>query len=140
MATWGWGLEICLMYADSFVFEQKIYCSFLQMDGVVHRRWGWQNWSFTVAVINIWPKNVLKLQPIQSLEAVASSTSSRKPDKFYQHREQPSAPHPLTPLPTPLVTKHLLFSLSIFCVKKMFWPIEYSFLAGYQQTPLKKEV
>ena len=36
----GEDLEICLMYANSFVFEQKIYCSFLQMDGVVHRTWG----------------------------------------------------------------------------------------------------
>ena len=39
--------------------------------------------SFFVAVINVWPLNVLKLQPIQSLQSleavVSSSTSSYKP-------------------------------------------------------------
>ena len=39
--------------------------------------------SFFVAVINVWPLNVLKLQPIQSLQSleavVSSSTSSCKP-------------------------------------------------------------
>ena len=32
---WGWGsLKICRISADSFVFKQKIYYSFLQIEGV----------------------------------------------------------------------------------------------------------
>ena len=81
--------------------------SFLQMEKV-----GSQNCSLFVAVINVRPLNGLKLQPIQSLEAaVSSSTSSHKSDTFLLHREQPPAPPlPITPLPTPLMIKpkHLL--------------------------------
>ena len=33
-------LKICHMSADSFVFRQKIYCSFLQIEGVGYRTWG----------------------------------------------------------------------------------------------------
>ena len=44
-----------------------------------------------VAVINVWPLNGLKLQPIQSLAPVVYSSAS--------------SPPPLTPLPTPLMTK-----------------------------------
>ena len=46
---WGWGsLEICHVFADSIVFKQWIYCSFLWMVGVG----GSKNWSFFVDVIN----------------------------------------------------------------------------------------
>ena len=66
--------KICHMSADSFVFKQKIYRSFLQMV---------QNWLFCVTVKNVLPRNALKLQPIKSLEeVVSSSTSSHKPDTF----------------------------------------------------------
>ena len=126
MTTLRWGLEICHMYADSFVFEQKIYCSFfLLMDGVGHNTWGGQSWSFTMAVINIWPKNVLKLQPIQSLEVVASLTSSHKPDKFYQRREHP------TPSPSPTHSSAhstddqtpVIFTFNFLCEKNVlaYW-------------------
>ena len=43
---------------------------------------GSQNWSFGVTVINVWPLNGLKLQPILSLEAAVSSISSHKLDTF----------------------------------------------------------
>ena len=44
---------------------------------------GSQNWSFFVAVINVLTLNGLKLQPMQSLEAVVSSSiSNHKPDTF----------------------------------------------------------
>ena len=44
------GLEICNVFVDSFIFKQKIYCSFLRMAGVgvgvkklvilyVHHKW-----------------------------------------------------------------------------------------------------
>ena len=39
----GWGsLEICYVFADSIVFKQYIYCSFLRMVGAG----GSKNWSF----------------------------------------------------------------------------------------------
>ena len=56
------------------------------------REWGTgcggsQNWSFFVAVINVWPLNGLKLQPIQWEQAVVSSLTSRhKPDTFWLRR------------------------------------------------------
>ena len=89
----GAGLKICHMSADSLDFKQKIYCSFLRM-------WRSQKWSFFVTVINVWPLNGLKLQPIQSLEAVvSSSTSSHKPHTFWLWREQPP---PLSPPQSPV--------------------------------------
>ena len=95
------GLKICYMSADSFAFEQKICCSFLQMEGVGH--WTWEVTKLVIFCVR------LKLQPIQSLEAViSSSTSSHKPDKFRLRREQPPSPYP-----NPLMTKpkHLLLSV-----------------------------
>ena len=44
MATWGGVLAF--VTADSFVFKQKIYCSFLKIERIGHRTWGSQNWSF----------------------------------------------------------------------------------------------
>ena len=60
---------------------------FLNKRSIVHFcGWGGggsQNWSFFVAIIDVGPLNGLKLQPIQSLEAVdSSSTSSHKSDTF----------------------------------------------------------
>ena len=114
------------MFADSLVFKQNIYCSFLWMDGVGVS----QNWSFVV-VINVWPLSSLKLQPMQSLESAVSSTaSSNKPDTFWPCREQLPVPppHPRPPLSllpsTPLMTKlkHVLLSASaeFFTWKKYF--------------------
>ena len=66
----GWGvggggdLKICQVfaYAYFFIFKQKIFCSFLQIEGVgVH----------TIGHIN--GLNILKLQPIELLETVVSS-------------------------------------------------------------------
>ena len=37
MSTQKWdggGLKICQVFADFLVFKQKIYCSFLQMEGI----------------------------------------------------------------------------------------------------------
>ena len=62
-------LKICQMYADSFDFKQKIYCPFLQMEGVAQDMGVSQNWSFFV-----WLLNGLKLQPMQALEAVVDAT------------------------------------------------------------------
>ena len=31
----GGGLNICHVFAGSFIFKQNIYCSFLQLEGVV---------------------------------------------------------------------------------------------------------
>ena len=60
MFTWG-GLKICHMSPEFFVLKQKIYCSFLRMEWVCG----------------------VKLQPIQSLEAVVSSSiASHEPDTF----------------------------------------------------------
>ena len=65
-----------------------------------------------MVVINLWPLNGLKLQPIQSLDAAdSSSTSSHKADIYSLLSEQPPAPPPLTHVsPTPLMTKpkHML--------------------------------
>ena len=55
-------LKIFQVFADFFVFKQKIYCSFLQMERVGARTIG-----------HIIGLNILKLQPFQLLEAVASS-------------------------------------------------------------------
>ena len=66
--------QIGQMSADSFDFKQKIYCSFLQMEGVAQVMGVSQNWSFFVTVINVWPLNGLKLQPMQALEAVVDAT------------------------------------------------------------------
>ena len=65
--TSKWGgrdLKICQVFADAdfFVFKQKICCSFLQMEGVGGHTIG-----------HIIGLNILKLQPIQLLEAVVSS-------------------------------------------------------------------
>ena len=44
----GQVLKICHVFADSIVFEQLTYCSFLcRQSG-----WGSRNWSFFVDVIN----------------------------------------------------------------------------------------
>ena len=67
MSTWA-DLKICHMPADSFVFKQNIYFSFLRIKEVG----GSQNESFFVAFINVWPLNRLNLQPIKSLEAAVS--------------------------------------------------------------------
>ena len=70
--------KICHLSTDSFVFKQKIYCSFLKMEGVGRRTW---------EVTKLWPLNGLKLQPIQSLGAVVSSlTSSHKAGSFWLRR------------------------------------------------------
>ena len=61
--------------------------------------------------------NILKLQPIQLLEAVVSSYTSSQ-THFVGHREQP----PTTPSPTPLTTKSKQSPFSwqlIFYVKKI---------------------
>ena len=58
---WG-GLKICQVLADFFVFKQKIYCPFLQMEGV-----GGHTIGHTIGL------NILNLQPIQLLEGVVSS-------------------------------------------------------------------
>ena len=80
------------------------YCSFLLMEGLREERS--QNWSFFVAVINVWSVIGLELQPIQSLEVVLSSlTSSHKPDTFWLLKEQPLAPPPTLLMTKP---KHLL--------------------------------
>ena len=57
----GGGLKICQVFADFFVFKQKIYRSFLQMEGVGCHTIG-----------HIIGLNILNLQPIQLLEAVIS--------------------------------------------------------------------
>ena len=49
-------------YVDFFVFKQKIYCSFLQMEGA-----GGDTIGHIIGL------NILKLQTIQLLEAVISS-------------------------------------------------------------------
>ena len=54
--------KICQVFTDFFVFKQKIYCSFSQMEGV-----GGHKIGQTISL------NILKLQPIQLLEAVVSS-------------------------------------------------------------------
>ena len=80
------------------------YCSFLLMEGLGEERS--QNWSFFVAVVNVWPLIGLELQEIQSLEVVPSSlTSSHKPDTFWLPKEQPLAPPPTLLMTKP---KHLL--------------------------------
>ena len=43
----GQVLKICHVFADYIVFEQLIYCSFLQAVGA-----GMKNWSFFVDVTN----------------------------------------------------------------------------------------
>ena len=54
MTTWeGGGLKIFHMSVDFFVFKQKIFCSFLQMEGVKRRTWGVANWSFLMDAINL---------------------------------------------------------------------------------------
>ena len=70
---------------------------------------GWEShyWSFLVCVINVWPLNCLKLQPIQLLEQVLSSSSSQI--HFDCHREQP----PASPSPDPLMTKPKDLLLSV---------------------------
>ena len=46
-----------------------------------------------VAVINVWPLNGLKSEPIQASEAVVSSSKShRKLDTFWLLKEQPLRP------------------------------------------------
>ena len=70
--------KICHLTTDSFVFKQKIYCSFLKMEGVERRTW---------EITKLRPVNGLKLQPIQSLGAVvSSSTSSHKAGSFWVRR------------------------------------------------------
>ena len=94
-STWG-SIKVCHMFADSFFLNQKIYCSFSQVEGL-----GSQNWSLFVIFINVWSLNDLKLQPVQSLEAVVSSlTSGHKPDTFWLRREQLPPAH--TPTHSPL--------------------------------------
>ena len=53
-STWkdgGWGvvgggsLDICDLFADSIVFKQKIYCSFLWMVGVGGQKIGHFLWT-----------------------------------------------------------------------------------------------
>ena len=46
-------LKICQMSADAFDFKQKIYCSFLQMEGVAQDMGGhkighflWPSWMY----------------------------------------------------------------------------------------------
>ena len=58
----GGGWSVLKFKVFSIFFKQKIYCSFLQMDGVG---------SHTIG--HIIGLNILKLQPIQLLEAVVSS-------------------------------------------------------------------
>ena len=123
------GHKICHMFADSFFFKQKIY------------------WSFFVVVINVWPLNYFKLQPMQPLQAVvSSSTSSHQPNILWLHRTT------LQPLPSTRFSPHsndnqikvpcyfqMVFYLLSF-MSKNIWPIKYSFVAGSQQTPLNKEL
>ena len=40
-----WGLEISPVFADSIVFKQKIYCSFLWMGDWGSQRWGSFLWT-----------------------------------------------------------------------------------------------
>ena len=56
------GIKICQVFAYFFVFKQKIYSSFLQMEEVG---------GYTIG--HIIGLNVLKAQPIQLLEAAVSS-------------------------------------------------------------------
>ena len=139
------GLKISHMSADYLVFKQKIYCLFLQMEG-----WGEgsQNWSFFVTLINVWPLNGLKLQPIQLLEAVFSSPrSSHKPNTYWLCKEE-------HPTPAPFTTLSSLHSIDdqtkvcatfnchlIFCVKRYFgllniasWLAIYSFFADFRDS------
>ena len=77
------GHKICHMFADSFFSKQKIY------------------WSFFVVVINVWPLNYFKLQPMQPLQAVvSSSTSSHQPNILWLHRTT------LQPLPSTRFSPH----------------------------------
>ena len=88
---------------------------------------GSQNWSFFLVVINVWPLNDLKLQPIQSLGAVvSSSTWNHKPDTFFNYVENNPPP---SPSPTQSSSRStddrtkaaLIFSRHlIFYVKKYF--------------------
>ena len=57
-----WVLKFVKCLQTFFVFKQKIYCSFLQMEEVGGHTTG-----------HIIGLNILKLQPIQLLEAVVSS-------------------------------------------------------------------
>ena len=87
---------------------------------------GSQNCSSFVAIMNVWSLNGFKLQPIQSLEAVVSSSTLRyQPDTFWLHRYLTtpslfpihSSPHSTDDQPKAPVTFswHLIFS-----VKKCF--------------------
>ena len=120
-STWKedvqWGvLNICHVIADFFVFKQKIYCSFF----ADVESSGSHNWSFFVDVMNLWPLNGLKLQPISLLEA-GISTSTSNQIHFDCRREQPPAP----PSPNPLMTKpkDLLLSVGTYflCEKKLWF-------------------
>ena len=99
---WEGGLKLCHVFAGRlfFVSRQKISCSFLKMEGVGGHLIGF------VDVINVSLLNGSKLQPIQLLKSVfSSSTSSQK--HFECHGEHPSFPHPTDDLNQP---KGLLFS------------------------------
>ena len=107
---------------------------------------GSQNCSSFVAIINVWSLNGFKLQPIQSLEAIVSSSTLRyQPDTFWLHRylttHSPfpthSSPHSTDDQPKAPVTFswHL-----IFYVKKCFGLLNLASLLASNKTALNKEV
>ena len=106
-------LKICHMSTNSFVFKQKIYCSFLQMKGVG----GITKLVIFVFVIH---KSMTSKWFKSTTNTIARGTSfffnikSQVTYTFWLRREQPhQSLEPLTPLLTPLITKpkHLLLSV-----------------------------
>ena len=81
------------MFADSFVFRQKVYCPFLRMEWVLG--WGHKTGYFC-GCHKCMTLNGLKLQPIQLLEAVVSSSTSSQThfDCIKNNTQPPSPTHP----------------------------------------------
>ena len=97
----GWGVLKFVICMEILLFINK--------RSIVHFC-GWRVWGVTELVINVWPLNGLRLQPIQP--------SSNKPDSFWPCNEQPPAPHHSTDDQT---KARVTFSWHlIFYVKKYF--------------------
>ena len=114
-------LHVCHISSVSFVFKQKIYCSFFQMESIRHRTRRAKKLVIFCGRHKCMTPKWFKTTA-RSLEPVAySSTSSHKPQTLWLRREQPQAPiiHPILCWWPKQSTWYFQLVLNFFC-KKFF--------------------